>query len=305
MLQAGVVSEIPNGDALGTGTQGFSVGGSRYYDNSILIDGINAVGAVTAGSYQVSVPAPDSVNEFKVQTQLYSAEYGRAGGASVNLVTKSGTNHLHGDVYEYFRNDALNANDFFYKAAQLENGQANKAPVLRQNQFGGTIGGPIRKNKTFFFFSYEGTRQINGISGAVVDPSYPLLPPGDRSNTAGFEAALGAIYGGRTGFPLGVCSLNINCIMPDGSNISPAAIKILQAKLPDGSYLFPSFPQSSLNDGAGGLNGGQVYSTANFNRPATYTDDQYIINIDHQISSRQTFSQGSVKVLQATQNNRR
>jgi outer membrane receptor protein involved in Fe transport len=291
-LQAGVVSDVPVAAAFGNGTQGFSVAGARYYDNSIMLNGSSAVSAVTGGSYNIAVPSPDTVEEFKVQSSLYSAEYGQSGGSSVNLVTKSGTNKFHGNLFEFFRNDALNANEYFYKASQIQAGNGNKAPILRQNQFGGTIGGPIRRNKTFFFFGYQGTRQINGAAPGFVYtlPSYPLLPQGDRSNTGNLRTALGAIYGGRVGFPTGICALNINCVLPDGSNINPVAINILQAKLPNGKYLFPSFPQSALNDGQGGAGGGQVYSNASFSLPGHYNEDQYVLDLDHQISNRQLLS---------------
>jgi len=284
-LQAGVVTGIPDAAAFGSGTQLFSVAGARAYDNSILIDGINAMGSTPPGGF--SIPSPDALQEFKVQTNLYSAEFGRAGGASVNLVTKSGTNKWHGDVFEFLRNNALDANDFFYKASQMASGKGNKAPILRQNQFGGTVGGPLRKDKTFLFFSYQGTRQLNGAAPGLVfsNPVYPLLPAGDRSNEATLRAELGAIYGGR----LGTFGL-AGSVLPDGSNINPVAIKILQAKLPNGAYFLPAFPQSSLNDGQGGLSGGQVYSNASFSFPSPFDEDQYMVNIDHQISSRQTFS---------------
>ena len=292
-LQPGVVADIPNAADLGNGTGGFSVAGSRYYDNNVMINGINAVGsAVLSGPLQsVAVPAPDTIQEFKVQTQLYSAEFGRAGGASVNVVTKSGTNQLHGDLYEFFRNQDMNANDFFLKISQAENGLPNQAPVLKQNQFGGTLGGPIRKDKAFFFVAYEGTRQINGAAPGVAftNAAYPLLPHGDRTNTAAFRAELGAIYGGRTGY-LGGSPNGDNTILPNGSNINPVAIAILQAKLPDGSYLLPSFAPSSLNDNAGGLNGGQVYSNASFSFPSTFNEDQYVIDLDDYISPRQTIA---------------
>jgi hypothetical protein len=281
-----VVADVPNAAALGNGTSGFSVAGSRYYDNSVLINGVNAVSSSVQSTplAGLAVPAPDTIQEFKVQTQLYSAEFGRAGGASVNLITKSGTNQLHGNLYEFFRNEDMNANDFFLKASQAENGIPNQAPVLKQNQFGGTLGGAIRKDKDFFFVSYQGTRQVNGAAPGVAftNAAYPLLPSGDRSNTAAFRAALGAIYGGRTGY-LGVSPSNGDTILSDGSNINPTAIAILQAKLPNGNYLLPPFAPSSLNDHAGGLNGGQVYSNASFSFPSKFDEDQYVINLDHYI----------------------
>src|SRR5262249_58634760 len=99
-----------------------------------------------------------TIQEFKVQTSLFDAEYGRNSGANVNLVTKSGGSKFHGNVFEFFRNEVLNANNFFF------NKTGTRRPILRQNQFGGTIGGPIVANKTFFFAAYQGTRQINGAS---------------------------------------------------------------------------------------------------------------------------------------------
>src|ERR1700719_492611 len=114
-------------------------------------------------------------------------------------------------------------------------------------------------------------------------------PSGDRSDTETLRAELGAIYGGRTGYR-GASPGGGNTILPDGSNINPVAIAILQAKLPNGSYLLPSFASSSLNDHAGGLNGGQVSSNASFSFPSKLDEDQYVIDLDHYISTRQTIS---------------
>jgi hypothetical protein len=300
-LQAGVVADLPNATAFGYGAQGFSVGGSRLVDNSILIDGDNAVGSVTASSLReigpgalggTAIVSPDAVEEFKTQTNLYSAEFGRAGGSSVALVTKNGTTNFHGNLYEFFRNEILDANDYFLKSSQLQSGAPNKAPLLRQNQFGGTFGGPIRKDKTFFFVSYEGMRQLNGATPGFFNilPRYPLLPT-DRSSATVLSQELGTIYGGRKGFPVGVCALNINCIQPDGSNINPLALNLLMAKLPNGQYLLPSFPSNGFNDNAGGLNGGQVFSNATFLLPGRFNEDQFNVNVLHLISNRQTLSE--------------
>ena len=113
----------------------------------------------------ISIPNPDAIQEFKVQTSLYDASYGRGAGANVNVVTKSGTDRIHGGVFEFLRNDIFNANDFFLNGA---GGQKVKRPPLKQNQFGGTIGGPIIKRRLFYFGSYQGTRQINGVSSNSV-----------------------------------------------------------------------------------------------------------------------------------------
>src|SRR5206468_5013822 len=103
------------------------------------------------------LPSIDSIQEFEVQTNTFAAEYGRNSGSVVNLVTKSGTNRLHGSAYEFFRNDVLDARNFF-------NDQRFPKAALRLNQFGGTLGGPIVKNRTFFFLNYEGFRRKAGIT---------------------------------------------------------------------------------------------------------------------------------------------
>src|SRR6202030_2644956 len=104
----------------------------------------------------ISIPSPDAIEEFRVQTSQYDASYGRGSGASVNVITKSGTSQRLGNLFEFLRNDALNANDFFLN----RNGQPR--PVLKQNQYGATLGGPLIKDKLFLFGSYQGTRQGNG-----------------------------------------------------------------------------------------------------------------------------------------------
>src|SRR6185295_18219869 len=135
------------------------------------------------GSNGLVAPSPEAIQEFKVQTGLYDAQSGRSGGASVVLVTKSGSPEFHGTLFEFFRNDAVNANNFFFNATGQER------PVLKQNQFGGNLGGPVIKDKLFFFFSYQGTRQRNGLSGSS-SLSLPAIPL-DRS-----RASLGRAFAG-------------------------------------------------------------------------------------------------------------
>ena len=106
------------------------------------------------------------IQEFKVQTSQYDASSGRNPGANVDVVTKTGTNHFHGAAWEFNRNNFFNANDFFYKYSELKAPGAtgiNTPQTLKQNTFGGTFGGPIKKDKLFFFGPYQGIRQINGI----------------------------------------------------------------------------------------------------------------------------------------------
>ena len=148
--------------------------------NGVEINDLQGSGHYSGG---VATPNPDSIQEFKVQTSQYDASYGRNAGANVDVLTKSGTNSWHGNVWEYFRNEALNANDYF------RNGTGEPRAILRQNQFGFTFGGPIIKDKLLFFTSYQGTRQQNGIdpncsSSAIL----PVLTGTDRStgNPGGF-----------------------------------------------------------------------------------------------------------------------
>ena len=276
-LQAGAVGAIPGTLALGNGTSQYSVGGARVYDNAVSIDGVNAVSASATGSF--SVPSPDSVQEFKMQTSTYSAEYGRAGGGSIEVTTKSGSNQFHGDGFYFFRNKALDANSYFNKQGEIQTNAPNVPPDLRQNQWGGTVGGPIKRNKLFFFFSFQSTNQINGNAGNINNYVYPLIPSGDRSNSGLFRSELGAIYGGQTGIFGG------EAVLPDGSNINPVSLAILQAKFAGGKYVLPSFPQSDF------LNTGQKdISYAHFSLNSTYNEKQYMGNGDYKISPRQTLS---------------
>ena len=111
----------------------------------------------------LNVP-PDSVEEFRVTTANANADSGYSSGAQVALVTKSGTNNFHGSAYEYNRNTIFSANDPFIKDSQLSSGESNTAPKLLYNVFGATFGGPIKKNRLFFFANYEGFRQAKGTS---------------------------------------------------------------------------------------------------------------------------------------------
>lgn len=134
---------------------GFSSNGQRATSNNFLVDGVDNNNYFAGEAAQL--PSIDSIQEFEVQTNTFAAEYGRNSGSVVNLVTKSGTNSLHGSVYDFFRNDVLDARNYFNKADFPKSG-------LHLNQFGGTLGGPILKNRTFFFLNYEGFRRGAGIT---------------------------------------------------------------------------------------------------------------------------------------------
>jgi len=156
-LNPGVASSGGGGGQQGGegGVSGFSSNGQRSTSNNFLVDGVDNNDYF--GGQAAQIPSIDSIQEFEVQTNTFSAEYGRNSGSVVNLVTKSGTNQLHGSVYDFFRNDVLDARNFF-------NDQSFPKSSLRLNQFGGTFGGPIIKNQTFYFLNYEGFRRRAGIT---------------------------------------------------------------------------------------------------------------------------------------------
>jgi hypothetical protein len=137
------------------GVSGFSSNGQRSTSNNFLVDGVDNNDYF--GGQAAQIPSIDSIQEFEVQTNTFSAEYGRNTGSVVNLVTKSGSNQLHGSAYEFFRNDVLDARNYF-------NDDRFPESALRLNQFGGTLGGPIIRNRTFFFLNYEGFRRRAGIT---------------------------------------------------------------------------------------------------------------------------------------------
>jgi hypothetical protein len=155
-MQAGVVFAESGGRDISTGFgKKLSIAGTRYRENSFLLDGadINNVSR-TAGSAAGTVAGVETVREFRVITNAYDAEYGRHTGGVISAVTKSGTNEFHGSLFEFMRNNILDARNFF----DVE------IPPYRRNQFGGSVGGPIRKEKTFIFGSYEGLRERLGLT---------------------------------------------------------------------------------------------------------------------------------------------
>jgi hypothetical protein len=159
----------------GSNTAGaVSVNGGRGRSNNFSVNGGDGNDLFVNGP--AIQPSPDSIEEFRVISNTFDAEYGRNSGAVINVVTKSGTNQLHGSVYEFFRNDVLDSKGFLDPAT----------PDNKQNQFGGTFGGPIRKDRTFFFASYEGRRVVQGIVG---DPT--VVP--NASERAGLFGATGNI----------------------------------------------------------------------------------------------------------------
>ena len=274
-LSPGVAVGVYNAGELGLGgtalsqiapsNDGIFVHGARSYDNNFLLDGLSVsdVQGSGSGSGGIPLPNPDSLQEFKVQTGQYDAGYGRYAGANVSLVTKAGGNTFHGNIFEFFRNKVLNANDFFRNFA----GQPRD--VLNENQFGFSLGGPIKKDKLFFFSSYQGTRQVNGLAsgqsrvGCVASVVEPPLT-NDRS-----PAALGRLFAGMAG------SLGGVTIKADGSNINPSAIALANLKLPDGSFLIPT-PQTRDESKPLVQQGFSVFSN-----PCHFSQNQFLANLEY------------------------
>jgi hypothetical protein len=296
-LAAGANVGVFNGTVLGRGTTDILVNGALAGQNNYQMDGasiINTAGTGTGAdsggaTTGVGIVNPDSVQEFKIQTSSFDASYGRNAGANVNVVTKSGTNEFHGTAFEFFRNTILNANDFFRSEALAP--APNGRPVLNQNQFGGTIGGPVKKNKLFFFASYQRTWQANGAAGAgYATPTIVGIPAGTRSSVLGspWVNQLGAAFcpttlGGTANSSAGNLTkagtgVQVAC---DGSNISQVALNLLNLKVPGSidpnGYYIP-----------GSSNGKN--QTAFYSIPAHYTEDQGVGNFDYVISSKNTFS---------------
>src|SRR5581483_5942593 len=160
-LQPGVQSQVGSDLFYGSDRAGVvSVNGGRGRSNNFSVNGGDSNDQFV--NLPAVQPSPDSIQEFRVLTNTFDAEYGRNSGAVVNVITKSGTNNFHGNVYEFFRNKVLNSKGYF----------DNEVPDFKQNQFGGTLGGPIKKDRTFFFASYEGRRIRRGIpSDSVAVPT--------------------------------------------------------------------------------------------------------------------------------------
>jgi hypothetical protein len=184
-LAAGVAT-APIGQNGGTPENAFySVNGVQLYQNDFRFNGINNniefFGGSSVGTDATITPPPDAIQEFKLQTGDYNAEFGHSTGGVINAVVRSGTNELHGNIWEHIRNDAFNANDYFSKQ------QGKPKAEYRQNQFGGTVGGPVLipklydgRNKTFFFFDYQGTRILTPAQAISTVPTAGM-------NSSGFS----------------------------------------------------------------------------------------------------------------------
>lgn len=213
-LQSGAQSSVSNNTELGRGDATISVNGQRTTSNSVRINGVDANSIGTNSTPNIAVPATDSLQEFVVQTSLYDASNGRNAGGNVEAITRSGSNDFRGNVYYFFRDKNLSANEPFIKGRGLDR------PEFRRQQFGGTLGGRLVRDRVFFFGSYQGTREKNGYSllNSLTSPNVPLGLTDTNRTAAGLAAAFGA----------------------NPALISPVSLAILNARLPDGSFAIPS-----------------------------------------------------------------
>jgi hypothetical protein len=255
-LSPGAMENLPDNTDLGRGDLDFYVNGQRDTSNNVVMDGTIITSPGTNSTPSLAVPSPDSLQEFIVQTSMYDATQGRNTGGNLAVVTKSGTNQFHGNVFEFFRNSALNANEYFLNQTGIPR------PVLNSNQFGGTLGGPIKKDESYFFLSYEGTRQRNGASPNSLTTLF--IPQGltnDRSTATLQNFAL-TNYG--------------------VSSIDPTALGLLQAVLPNGQFAIPSAaPNGTV------LNGTVVTPLS---AVSTFSEDQFSVGFDQNLTSTNKFS---------------
>lgn len=249
-LSPGTSSSVSNNTELGRGDSIISVNGQRTTSNSVRINGIDANSIGTNSTPNIAVPATDTLQEFIVQTSLYDASQGRNAGGNVEAITKSGGNEYHGDAYYFLRNKALNANDFFLNAA------GRPKPTLSRHQFGGLLGGPIIKNRLFFFGSYQGTRERNGASlnNSLMFPFIPAQLRDDNRTAAGLAAAFG--------LPL--------------ASISPVMVSVLNAKLASGQFAIPSPATASGLTPISGL--------------SRFRENQFNANFDLRLSDKHTLA---------------
>jgi hypothetical protein len=283
-LQAGVLYTGNRADInQDVDTRNGAVNGARSDQSNITVDGM-PVNDSGGHAFKSVLPVTlDSVQEFRVTTTNYNADQGGSSGAQVSLVTKSGTNQFHGSAYEYNRNTYTSANDYFVKSAQLQAGQPNEAPKLIRNIFGASVGGPILKDRFYFFLNYEGTRRAEATSALRTVPTDSLrdgvvqylckLKPDGSPDTVNCP--------GNT--VIGISGKSYTAI-PGNQVVSPTQIKSMdpQGLGPNSASIdyFNSFPSPNDTGVGDGLN----YSGFRFRSPISDIKNWYIAKFDYNIT---------------------
>jgi len=274
-LQPGVQSQLGADLFYGSSNPGVvSVNGGRGRSNNYMVNGGDGNDIFVNGP--AIQPSPDAIDEFRVLTNTFDAEYGRNSGSVVNVVTKSGTNQVHGDVYEFFRNKALNTKGFF----------DSSVPDYKQNQFGLTLGGPIKKDKTFIFGSYEGNRLRQGISsGQVFLPTAAeaggnFLPDAGQFTGTVTDQNFANVLNNRPGCATAVANAGGAPIQPGNTYaaIFPNSVIPTACFDPTAQALYNKYVQP--------LGTGVVTFAPN----RADREDQTTIRFDHSISASQRFS---------------
>src|SRR6266478_3191333 len=259
-LQPGVVT-VADRDQVDANadSRGGAVNGARSDQSNVTLDGVDDNDQLKGFAFTGALRATlDSIEEFRVTTSNAGADQGRSSGAQVALVTKSGGNDWHGTAYEYNRPTNMVANDYFHKQAELQNGQPNIPPRLLRNTFGGSFGGPIKKDRAFFFLSYEGQRTRESLQARHPVPSAALRDGVIQYQCADSTACPGGSVAGISGtqhsFPSGfnglgpaqIASMDPNCTgngtCPWGPGVDPNSIATMnQSPLPNSNQLGDGF----------------------------------------------------------------
>src|SRR5579864_4494489 len=253
-LSSGTNSELNASASLGRGDVRIEVNGQREDNNNYLIEGISATDYNVAELTNTPLPSPDVVQEFKVQTSLYDATQGRNGGGNINAILKSGTKTFHGSLFEFFRNTSLNANEWFLKNSELSLDRPNARPDIKQNIYGGSLGGPLGHDAKlgYFFVNYQGTRQRSGLSaGTILSTVIPYVPAQRDAQSL------------------------VNTFFPNDPNVTAASIDPVALKL-------LNFQSSQFNDPNGFLIPSADPATGKFvlSKAGKYTDDQFTLNYE-------------------------
>ena len=288
--EAGVSSELPPVLTNGNGNISPSVNGTRTTSTSLSFNGVDATNLTSnEGSLANNIsPAPETLQEVKLQTSLYDASTGRSGGGNFQLITKSGANQIHGSAYWYVQNEKFNANDFFFNKDGIDR------PKARRNEGGFTVGGPIKKDRIFFFGGYQRTQALTGFvptaSSITVLPSALQLISGDRTKE-NLLAAFSQLNPGITAsIPKAQCTS-----ATDRACVADVAIRLLNLKNPaTGDYLIPA-PRSGgsvvgSDIAATGSVGGNPFIRQRNVFPADFKQDQFTTKIDARLSSANTLS---------------